>query len=170
MEIPFHVEKMARAGQPVWIALQTTGNAYFYYREPNPGEFEFMTFSSLIKGASGFIYFAQLPHSKSLRDAMSELFGVLDKYTPMLLAAPWRAGHVKTGNTAMLATREYKGEKYIIALNKSDSRQDIEFEISGGKTFSQAKELISNKKIMIKNNKFFDNYAAFEYKVYKLED
>jgi hypothetical protein len=169
MEIPFMVEAMARSGLPTWIILQSTGNAYFYYREPSAKEFDFMTISSLINGASGFFYFAQMPHSKALRKAMPNLFDFLEKHTLQLLAGPWHEGRVTCTETIIAATKEYKNKKYILALNITDSDQQVKFEISGSEPYTRATDLLSKNSIDLSNNCFFDTFTAFQYKWYVME-
>jgi hypothetical protein len=167
---PELIEQMKVPGKPVWIDLQSTGNAYMYYREPTVDEFHFMTLSCLLKGASGVFYFSNLPHSASLRKNMPELFGMIGKYAPIFLSPPV-AGSADAGRTGplILSWRICDGKTYLLALNTSavPFSGDIDTRIIPG--VKSAWNLRDHSVVPLHDGKLHDPFAAFAFKIYQVE-
>ena len=100
---------------------------------------------------------------------MPNLFDFLEKHTLQLLGGPWHEGRVTCTETIIVATKEYKNIKYILALNITDSDQQVKFEISGSEPYTRAADLLSKNSIDLSNNCFFDAFTAFQYKWYVME-
>jgi Glycosyl hydrolases family 2, TIM barrel domain len=115
--IPAIASKMLKTGKMAWLVLQTTGNAYFYEREPTAAELRYMTLSALFRGARGFLFFAQLPHARALWEELPDIARQIQLLTPILSGKDWFAKNLKISSNCESLLRKYNGNKYIVLMN-----------------------------------------------------
>jgi hypothetical protein len=166
---PGLVEDMKVSGKPVWMWLQSTGNAYFYYREPTVDEFRVMTLSSLLKGASSVAYFANLPHSAPLRENMPELFGLIRAYAPIFLSSPVVGSQDSATDSALItAWRSYNGKTYLLALNTTNRAVKGAIDTNVIVGAKKAVNLQDKSVLPLEGTKLQDHFKAFQFKIYQV--
>lgn len=126
--IPTLAARLGNSDKPVWFCLQSSGYAYFSDREPTPVEFKWMTFSSIVRGGvSGFFYFAQMPHTTSLHDAIRQTGHAL------ILLKPFWTGMTITVDLPNLwsLSRLSQGTIYSLTVNPEDIPAETFFKLRG---------------------------------------
>ena len=165
------IENMKVSGKPVWMWLQSTGNAYFYYREPTVDEFRVMTLSCLLKGASGLHYFANLPHSAQLRKNMPELFGMISKYAPIFLSPPMAGtADADMDGTLITSWRRCNGKTYLLVLNAASTALKATIDTSIMTGARKAVNLQDKSVLQIKDAALHDDLKPFQFKIYQVEE
>lgn len=110
-------EAAAKEHKPVWMWLQGTGYAYWMDREPTPRELSCMAYGSLIAGARGIYYFAQIPRTKECWAEMRALCVELAHLAPVLGSLD-KAPRVKCDTPSVMAQSYRLGQQiYVLAVN-----------------------------------------------------
>ena len=126
--IPQIASQVRNITKPKWFCLQSAGHAYFSGREPTAAEMRWMTYASIVKGGvSGFIYFAQLPHSIKLHDTMKEIGKELVKMRPFFVGEPisvstpgvWNRASTDKQNTYILLINPERHSKKVKLSNET---------------------------------------------------
>ncbi len=129
--IPELVDDMRKAELPIWLFLQTIGNAYFYSREPNADELFRMAISGVVRGATGIHCFENMPHTAGLRESMKTVFKLITEYTS-ILAVPLQDGilkHRPEGNLVISTRGDHTG-RYLLAFNPEEHDHTLEIEVN----------------------------------------
>jgi hypothetical protein len=157
-------------GKSSSIYLFGAGYAYFAPREFTPAEQEYSTYLSVISGATGVIYFASHPKSKSNWSAICRLMREITKLTPVI-ASPLEVPVVECSSPAVKFTvRKYDGALYLIAVNGSKGQVSATFDLSGATALKGGAEvLFEGRKIALKNNVLTDTFAGYQRHVYRVD-
>jgi len=164
------VERMSAAAakehKPVWMWIQGTGYAYWMDREPTPRELSCMVYGSLIAGARGIYYFAQIPRTKACFDEMRALCVEVDAVAPYLYSLE-PAPEVRCDNPSVMS-RAYRlgNETVVIAVNRdSTPLRGVRFtmvDVQG-----PGEVMFEGRRPVLQGNTWRDDFGPFERRVYR---
>ena len=152
--------------KPVWMWLQGTGYAYWMDREPTPRELSCMAYGSLISGARGIYYFAQVPRTKECFDEMRALCVEIEAITPALSSL--EAAPEISLNKPNILRAAYAHNRLItiLAVNTQNTAQSVQLGlISSG---SRVEVLFEDRQCTAKNGVWEDTFGPYERHVYQL--
>jgi hypothetical protein len=157
-------------GRPSLIYLFGSGYGLFAPREFTSAEQEYSTYLSVISGATGVIYFASHPKSKSNWSAICRLMREITKLTPVI-ASPLEVPVVECSSPAVKFTvRKHDGALYLIAVNGSKGQVSATFDLSGATALKGGAEvLFEGRKATLKNNVLADTFAGYQRHVYRVD-
>lgn len=159
-------EDAASRRAPVWMWLQSTGYAYGIAREPSPRELSCMVYGSLIEGARGIYYFAQMPRTRECFDEMRAMCVEVDALAPVLYSLE-TAPEVRCGHPAILC-RAYAldGVVTVLAVNTGGSAEEVEFALPGGNGALDV--VFEDRSIPFANGAWQDTLGPYERRVYRV--
>jgi len=151
--------------KPVWMWLQGTGYAYFMAREPTPRELSCMVYGSLLEGARGIYYFAQIPRTKECWDEMRAMCLELDALTPALCSLE-SAPELTCAEPAILC-RVYKheGSVWVVAVNTRDALLDATFSVPGADGPIDVE--FEDRQVQAAAGSFSDSFGPYERHVFR---
>lgn len=150
--------------KPVWMWLQGTGYAYWMDREPTPRELSCMVYGTLLAGARGIYYFAQVPRTRECFAEMRALCVELEALAPVLgslEAAPrvW-CDHVGIHCKAYAQG----GRVWVLAVNTQASACSARFSgLQSARTLNVAFE---GRRLAFKGGRWEDAFGPYERHVY----
>ncbi len=165
------VARMAAAAnkekKPVWMWLQGTGYAYWMDREPTPRELSCMVYGSLIAGARGIYYFAQIPRTKACFDEMRALCVEVDVVAPWLYSLE-KAPTVKCDREAVMCRAWRRGERVVVAAVNTGAAplNGAGFTLSGT-AGDVAEVLFEGRRIAVRDGRWRDDFGPYERHVYR---
>jgi hypothetical protein len=152
--------------KPVWMWLQGTGYAYWMDREPTPRELSCMAYGSLVAGARGLYYFAQVPRSQQCWAEMRALCVEVSRLTPVLgsleSAPPLRC------EPASVMARAYRQgtEVWVLAVNTRGEQGDATFGLPV--KVGTAEVVFEGREVTLREGAWTDTFGAYERHVYRL--
>jgi len=151
--------------KPVWMWLQGTGYAYWMDREPSPRELSCMAYGSLIEGARGIYYFAQVPRSKACFEQMRALLIEVDALTPVICSlAP--APEVECSEPNILRRAfSHDGHGWLLAVNTQAEPVEAQFRSPGA--VGQVDVLFEDREIPAADGAWTDTFGPYERRVYR---
>ncbi|PIX39732.1 MAG: hypothetical protein COZ56_16605 [Armatimonadetes bacterium CG_4_8_14_3_um_filter_58_9] len=151
--------------KPVWMWLQSTGYAYSMDREPTPRELSCMVYGSLIAGARGIYYFAQIPRTKECFDEMRTLCVEVDALTPALGSLD-PVPEIRCDQSNILCQAYlHQGEAWVLAVNTSDTRREARFTLS--RATRNAEVVFEGRRIAAQGDSWSDNFGPYERHAYR---
>ena len=156
--------------RPVWIVPQAFGGGEWWEREPTYQELRSMTYQAIANGARGIQYFVRhgmnsFPKSTSAWNECGRMALEIAEITPWLLSEE-KPLPVKTSSGNVLVTSAlHDGQLIIIAVNKVNSPQKVDINISGS-VLSPARVLFENRSLPVYSGGFSDHLPAFGSQVY----
>jgi hypothetical protein len=172
--VPIHainaVQRMQAAAapehKPVWIWLQGTGYAYWMDREPSPRELSCMAYGSLIAGARGIYYFAQIPRTKQCFDEMRALCVETDALTPALCSLE-AAPEVSCDQPAVLCRAfSQGGSLWVLAVNMQRAACTARLKLP--KATGPVEVVFEGRRLDASRNAWQDAFGQYERHVYRL--
>ncbi|MBC7286606.1 MAG: hypothetical protein H5T86_00885 [Armatimonadetes bacterium] len=165
------VAKMAAAAakerKPVWMWLQGTGYAYWMDREPSPRELSCMVYGSLIEGARGIYYFAQIPRSKPCWEEMRAMCVEVAQLAPVVYSLE-PAPAVKCDQTTVLCRAyRYQDAIWVLAVNTSRASRRATLSLDGAA--GEVEVVFEGRKLAARDGKWTDDFGQYERHVYKLK-
>jgi hypothetical protein len=155
----------AREHKPVWMWLQGTGYAYWMDREPTPRELSCMVYGSLIAGARGIYYFAQIPRTKECWDEMRALCVEVDGLAPALYSLE-PAPELQCDNQNILCSAyRHRGDIWVLAVNTSDKPLQARFALKSPLHIVEV--IFEGRKIQPQAGSWQDSFGAYERHVYR---
>jgi hypothetical protein len=152
--------------KPVWMWLQGTGYAYSMDREPTPREASCMAYGSLIKGARGIYWFAQVPRSKECWDEMRALCVELAALAPALGSLE-TAPEVTCEAKSLLATAyRQNGATWVLAVNTAAEPVEARLVLAG--RADRAEVVFEGRTVRLQGGDWTDRFGPYERHVYKL--
>ena len=153
-----------KESKPVWMWLQGTGFAYWMDREPTPRELSCMVYGSLIAGARGIYYFAQVPRTKECFDEMRALLVEVDALAPALCSLD-TAPAVSCGESSvMCGTYAHGGQLHILAVN---TRQSPVHARLTGHAAGPVEVLFEGRQLQAEAGAWTDAFGPYERHVYR---
>jgi hypothetical protein len=152
--------------KPVWMWLQGTGYAYWMDREPTPRELSCMVYGSLIAGARGIYYFAQVPRTKECLAEMRALCVELGQLEPVLggLVKPPQVECDAPG--VMCAAYRYEGETWVLAVNTR--REPCRATLKVSDRAPGAEVVFEGRQVPLQRGAWTDDLGTYERHVYRL--
>jgi len=165
------MEKMGRKdGKPVWIYLFGGGYAFWASREYTPCEQEFSTYTSIINGATGILYFASHPRSKSNWEKIKKMAQEIRKLTPIIASSEKTPKVNCSAPSIQILTRRFNNKLYLITANSSKKSVNAKFNIPDlNFKRNTVKVLFENRKLNIEDNLFKDIFKGYQRHVYEIE-
>lgn len=152
--------------KPVWMWLQGTGYAYWMDREPTPRELSCMVYGSLIAGARGIYYFAQVPRTQECWAEMRALCVELSRLAPVLGSLD-PAPAVQCDDAAVMAgSYANAGETYVLAANTRS--EPCEATVTIPTKATAAEVVFEGRRLKVSGGKWRDGFGAYERHVYRL--
>ena len=159
-------EAAVQEHKPVWMWLQGTGYAYWMDREPTPKELSCMVYGSLIEGARGLYYFAQIPRSKALWDELRAVLAEVDELAPALGSLD-PAPPVECATPGMLVgSYREQGAAYVVAVNTTAEPVEPRLMLAGAQ--GRLEVLFEGRQLEVDQGGWQDSFAAYERHVYRL--
>jgi hypothetical protein len=156
--------------KPVWLVPQAFGGGEWWEREPTIQEMRSMTYQAIVNGARGIQYFVRhgmnsFPKSTSAWNECGRMALEIAEITPWLLSDEKSLPvSVQPGNV-LVSSALHEGQLLIIAVNKVNSPQKININISGS-TLNTAKILFENRSVQVYSGGFTDYLPALGSQVY----
>jgi hypothetical protein len=171
--------------KPLWIAIQSYQKPSKVARFPTPAEYRCQAYLSIINGVKGLFFYTGSGQRDYLGkpagllnkpkdghwDYVKQLVGELREFTPVIMAPKSSAKTAMSPETAPVefTQRQCDGKLYLIAANKSDRPQKIQFTstaISGHK----ARVLYENHHVEIQSDSLTDDFPPFAVHIYRFEN
>ncbi len=159
----------AKPQQPCWLCPLGGGYAFWASREYTPAEAEFSTYTALVNGTTGFLFFASHPRSPSLWAKLKQLAQEARALTPVLATGtPLPGVECSEGAVQYLAQR--CGERlYVIAVNGSAQPVRARFNLGALALTGQAAQVeFENRSIAPAGALLEDDFAGYQRHVYVL--
>ena len=154
-------------GKPVWMWLQGTGYAYGMAREPTPRELSCMVYGSLIAGARGIYYFAQVPRTRECLDEMRALVVEVDALAPALGTLD-PAPEVTCDQPAiMTAAYAHEGQWWVLAVNTQAAPCEARIELPGAA--GPVEVMFEDRILTAAEGAWSDAFGPYERRVYRLQ-
>jgi hypothetical protein len=154
--------------KPVWIWLQGTGYAYWMDREPTPRELSCMVYGSLVAGARGIYYFAQIPRSRECWAEMRALCVELAQLAPVLGSTDPAPVATCDNKTVMLASYRRDNVTWVVAVNTSREPCDAKLKLAGKPTALAV--VFEGRKLKPAGGAWADHFGAYERHVYRFRN
>ncbi|MBI2303019.1 MAG: hypothetical protein HYU66_29275 [Armatimonadetes bacterium] len=151
---------------PVWMWLQGTGYAYWMDREPTPRELSCMVYGSLIAGARGIYWFAQVPRTKECFAEMRALCVELDTLAPVLGSLD--PAPATTCDAASVMCRAYRedGRTWVLAVNTTGNPVAAGFALAGAA--GDVAVVFEGRRVPAQAGAWRDELGPYERHVYRL--
>jgi len=165
------VSRMAAAAapqhKPVWMWLQGTGYAYWMAREPTPRELSCMVYGSLLAGARGIYYFAQMPRTRACLAEMRALCVELDAVAPALYSLAPAPALTCTWPAVMAKAYATADAVWVVAANTSNRAGTARFDVPVPATGRPA-VLFEDRTVPRAGAAWEDAFGPYERHVYRL--
>jgi hypothetical protein len=159
-------EAAEKERKPVWMWLQGTGYAYWMAREPSPRELSCMVYGSLIQGARGILYFAQIPRTKECFAEMRALCVEVDALTPALYSLE-PTPEVRCDEPNLLVRAfAHRGEVWVLTVNTVNRTTRARFILPTAK--DQVEVVFEGRRLPVNENGWEDDFGPYERHVYRL--
>jgi len=172
---------------PVWAVIQAAGPAWYadasldphgMGRAPTPAEVRAMTYLALVHGATGLIYYGydipSFPGTKAFKlpEDAPELWTELSRINqqlcwlaPVILQGKHRLLPSVSGGQLDLATWQYQGSNYIIAVNTANSAVVAEFSLPEIKA-QRLYTMFEHRWLNSSEDRFQDSFAPHQVHIY----
>lgn len=152
--------------KPVWMWLQGTGYAYWMAREPTPRELSCMVYGSLLAGARGIYYFAQMPRTRECLAEMRALCVEVDAIAPALFSTD-QAPALRCDRDAVMAKAFARGgEVWVLAVNTQAEPCQARFGLPAA--VGTAEVCFEDRQVEARDNAWQDAFGPYERHVYRL--
>ncbi len=165
------VRKMKAAAaedrKPVWMWLQGTGYAYWMDREPSPRELSCMVYGSLIEGARGVYYFAQVPRTKECFDEMRAMCVEVEQLTPALSSLEPQPK--VSCDTPAVSCRAYRYDRstWLVSVNTTNEDTPARFGLGGAE--GQIEVVFEGRSVTARDGGWTDGFGPYERHVYRVD-
>jgi len=152
--------------KPVWMWLQGTGYAYWMAREPTPRELSCMVYGSLLAGARGLYYFAQVPRTRECLAEMRALCVEVDTVAPALCSLT-PAPTMRCDQSAVMAkafTRD--GTVWALAVNTQGQPRTARLELPAAA--GPIEVCFEDRRVAAVAGVWQDGFGPYERHVYRL--
>ncbi|MBL4700106.1 MAG: hypothetical protein JKX85_02515, partial [Phycisphaeraceae bacterium] len=157
----------SKVGKPSWIWLQSCGYGFFCAREPTGPEEECMVYISLINGVRGLQFFAYVPRTLELWNAMQHLSQEVKQLTPILYSIEQPREATVSPSAIHMVVKQYQGSSYLITVNVTDQPVKAKLQFPGAN--GEATVLFENRTVKIHDGVIHDDYEGYQRHVYKLK-
>ena len=151
--------------KPVWMWLQGTGYAYWMDREPTPRELSCMVYGSLMAGARGLYYFAQVPRTKACFDEMRALLVEVDALAPALGSLDPAPEVACSAPNVMCKAYSHEGEVLVAAVNTTSAGVEARLSLPGAK--GAAEVMFEGREVQAADGQWTDRFGGHERHVYR---
>ena len=155
-----------KESKPVWMWLQGTGYAYWMDREPSPRELSCMAYASLIAGARGIYYFAQIPRTKECFAEMRALCVEIEALTSPLCSLD-SAPELTCDQSGILA-KAYAGDGALWALAVNAQAAPCQAQLRLPGATGKVEVLFEGREIKLARSLWQDSFGPYERHVYRL--
>lgn len=164
-----HMSSAARPERkPVWMWLQGTGYAYWMDREPTPRELSCMVYGSLIAGARGIYYFAQMPRTKACLDEMRAMCVEVDEVSPALYSLE-TAPQVSCSTAGIMCqSYQHEGKLWVLTVNTQNAPCDARLSLAGAKV-DGLEVVFEGRGVPATDGAWTDDFGPYERHVYRAE-
>mgnify|MGYP001582016064 CR=1 FL=1 len=162
--------------KPVWMVIQAD-HGHQEGRFPTEEEFRFMTYNAIVNGATGIVYFGQditYGWTPEFKKAIKKVVSELKVLQPILVASNYNKEinlKITPHETWIQGIcKEYKGEKYLIAINEeSGGPVNVNFIFTDFKKISKVELLFEDRTIDSDGNSFTDEFKPYDVHIYKID-
>ncbi len=151
---------------PVWMWLQGTGYAYWMDREPTPRELSCMVYGSLIEGARGIYYFAQIPRTKECFDEMRAMCVEVDELSPFLYSLEEAPEVTADSPSILVRAYRHQGVTRVVAVNAG--HEPVRPRIDIGGVGRRLRVVFEGREVTADGNGWSDDFAGYERHVYEI--
>ncbi|MBT4821989.1 MAG: hypothetical protein HN742_31875 [Lentisphaerae bacterium] len=151
--------------KPVWMWLQGTGYAYFAAREPSARELSCMVYGSVIEGARGIYYFAQMPRSKPCLDEMRALCVELDALSPALHSL--ETAPIPSCDDRNILHAAFAENDHVTILSVSTRNTPIDATLSLKGIGDNGDVLFEGRTLRARDSVWQDRFGPYERHVYR---
>ncbi len=152
--------------KPVWMWLQGTGYAYWMDREPTPRELSCMVYGSLIAGARGIYYFAQVPRTKACLDEMRAMCVEVDEVAPAIYSLEEAPAVSIEASGLMCESYRKDGRLWVLAVNTQNVARDVELRMDG--VGGELEVVFEDRTVQAAEGKWTDSFGPYERHVYRV--
>jgi hypothetical protein len=152
--------------KPVWMWLQGTGYAYWMDREPTPRELSCMVYGSLIEGARGLYYFAQIPRTKQCFDEMRALLVEVEALVPVLCSLEPAPAVTCDGASILCRAYVHEGACWVLTTNTQGTACEATFSLE--RDAGSVEVIFEGRTIPAQGQKWRDDFGPYERHVYRL--
>jgi len=154
--------------RPSWMYLLGAGYAFHAARDHTPEEHRFIAYSSVINGATGIFYFADIPKSRSAYNAIKELLREFAQLSP-IIASTEKSRKVECSDPEIDFTTRTQGQQlYILAVNKSpESQSEVKFLLDGVQR-APIEVMFEKRELNTENGFFADTFSGKQAHVYRV--
>ena len=164
-----HMKAAAEKEQkPVWMWLQGTGYAHEIRREPSPRELSCMLYGSLIAGARGIYYFAQVPRTKECFAEMRALCVEVEALTPALYSLETAPELHCDQSGIMCAAYTLGREIWVLAVNMDEVPREARFSLPRTEANTTVSVMFEGRRLEAAANSWRDTFGCYERHVYRL--
>lgn len=156
----------AAGAKPVWMWLQGTGYAYWMDREPTPRELSCMVYGSLLVGARGIYYFAQVPRSKACWEEMRALLVEVSALAPALGSLDPAPVVTADGNGLLYGAFREGPRVTVLAVNTTATALTATFTCAGAE--GPLEVLFEDRTVTAVGGRWSDDFGPFERRVYRI--
>jgi len=157
----------ANTRQPCWLCPLGGGYAFWASREYTPAEQEYSTYTALIHGTTGFLYFASHPRSPSLWAKLKQLSQEVGALTPALATGVPVPG-VECSSSAVQYRALRLGDRLLlIAVNGSPGPAVARFNLGTLAAADQSAEVqFEDRTVAMEGSLLQDSFAGYQRHVY----
>ena len=153
--------------KPVWIVPQAFGGGEWWGREPTFQEMRTMTYQAIVNGATGIQYFVRhglnsFPKSTSAWNECGRMALEIAEITPWLLSDEKSSPVQSNSANIRISSRVHNGQLLIIAVNRVNSPQMVDINISGTSA-RNARVLFENRTVPVHSGAFYGYSSGFRF-------
>jgi len=158
--------------KPVWIVPQAFGGGEWWKREPTHQELRYMTWTSLLNGATGIQYFVRhgmnsFPKSTTAWAECGAVALETAELTPFLLSNDSIEPPLSNNEDITLKAFKLKNEIVLVALNNQNTPDEFSFEL--GSLPNSAEVLFENRSVTTEIDSLQDFIEALGTRFYKFK-
>jgi len=151
--------------KPVWMWLQGTGHAYWMAREPSPRELSCMVYGSLIAGARGIYYFAQIPRTQECFDEMRALCVEVDAVASALYSLDPAPRLTCDAPDILCDAFAHEGSVWILAVNTGSSTREVHLALTA--VIDEFEMPFEGRRVKATSGRWQDEFGPYERHAYK---
>lgn len=158
--------------KPVWIVPQAFGGGEWWKREPTHQELRYMTWTSLLNGATGIQYFVRhgmnsFPKSTTAWAECGAVALETAELTPFLLSTEFIEAPKSNKDELTIKAYKLQNKAVIIVLNNQNSPAEFSLELENLPEIAEV--LFENRTIPTEADSLHDYIEAFGTKFYKFD-
>lgn len=159
----------AAGKRPVWIFLQGMSHALWVWRGPTPAEHTAQTYTALVNGATGIIYFNGIIWPTDTWQRTQELAREVRQLQPVLFSSTF--GKTTCSSKAIeYVCKQHDGRWYLLAVNPMPKAYEVDFDLrSVLADDASVVALFEGRTLRTQEQRLRDRFEPYERHCYALE-